>query len=353
MEPRVYYNDNSPEAVQGLQLLMAERIIPRGVIDPRSIKDIHPNDLKGFDHCHFFAGYGGWPLALMMAGWPAEREVWSGSCPCQPYSSAGLQKGEKDERDLWPYWDELIAARRPATIFGEQVERAILHGWIDRVSANMATKAYQTGIAVLPACGVDAPHKRDRIAFVSDDGRMADGAGEDAGRRSGKEQRAARGQEVDDRWMFESAGADGGLGDRNGAGSKRKRLLEKRAHRKEDFETWWSSEDGDVGDGIASRSQRHARDDRRAQGREDAARPASETSFWHTDQWVICADGKARRIPSSESGICLVVDGIPSRLVEMYLRGMGNAIVPEVFARFIRAYMSARGIRAQEGAIFP
>lgn len=79
----------------------------------------------------------GWAIALALAGWPEDREVWTGSCPCQPFSSAGRQKGKSDERHLWPVWFELIKAVQPATIYGEQVASAIGHGWLDEVAEDL------------------------------------------------------------------------------------------------------------------------------------------------------------------------------------------------------------------------
>src|ERR1700674_1916279 len=116
-----YFNENNPEAAQSLRNLVARGHIAAGDVDERSIADVRADDLRDYTQCHFFAGIGGWPLARRIPGWPDERQVWSGSCPCQPGSVAGRQLGFSDPRHLWPVWRELIAERRPTTIFGEQV----------------------------------------------------------------------------------------------------------------------------------------------------------------------------------------------------------------------------------------
>jgi site-specific DNA-cytosine methylase len=122
---------------------------------------------------HFFAGIGGWSIALRLAGWPDDRPVWTGSCPCQPFSAAGAGKAADDERHLWPAWFPLIAECRPAVVFGEQVEAAVGWGWLDAVFADLEGEGYACGATVLPACGLGAPHIRQRLWFVG----HTDGAG--------------------------------------------------------------------------------------------------------------------------------------------------------------------------------
>lgn len=132
-----YYNEIDPHAAQWLRKLIADGHIAPGDVDERSIVEVRPDDLRGYEQCHFFAGIGGWSLALRLAGWPDHRPVWSGSCPCQPFSSAGNKKGKADERHLFPVWFRLIKAVQPAIIFGEQVASAIGHGWLDDVAEDL------------------------------------------------------------------------------------------------------------------------------------------------------------------------------------------------------------------------
>jgi DNA (cytosine-5)-methyltransferase 1 len=164
----VYYNEIEPYAAYWLRNLISANLIAPGEVDERSIKDIHPNDLRGYVQHHFFAGIGGWSLALRLAGWPDDRPVWTGSCPCQPFSAAGKQLGKADDRHLWPVWRNLIAECRPTTVFGEQVESAIRHGWLDEVQTDMENEGYAFAAFGLPAAGVGAPHNRPRLWFVAD-----------------------------------------------------------------------------------------------------------------------------------------------------------------------------------------
>jgi DNA (cytosine-5)-methyltransferase 1 len=163
-----YYNELDPHAAAWLRELIKAGHIPAGDVDERSIEDVRPDDLRGYHQHHFFAGIGGWAYALRLAGWPDDQRVWTGSCPCQPFSAAGKGTGFEDERHLWPAWQHLIAQCRPSVVFGEQVEGAVRKGWLDRVVSDLEGCGYAVGAAVLQASSVDAPHKRDRLWFVAD-----------------------------------------------------------------------------------------------------------------------------------------------------------------------------------------
>jgi DNA (cytosine-5)-methyltransferase 1 len=162
-----YYNEIEPYAAQWLRNLIKEGLIADGEVDTRSIVDVAPDDLRGFTQCHFFAGIGGWSHALRLAGWPDDRPVWTGSCPCQPFSEAGARKGFADERHLWPAWKNLIAACRPAIVFGEQVPEAIAFGWLDDVSNGLEAEGYSVESCVLSGCAVEARQERERLWFVA------------------------------------------------------------------------------------------------------------------------------------------------------------------------------------------
>ena len=119
-----YYNEFDAYPAQWLRNLSDAGHITRGQVDDRSIKEVQPADVSGFERAHFFAGIGVWDYALQLAGWPADAPVWTGSCPCQPFSAAGKRKGADDERHLWPEWFRLIKECRPPVVFGEQVASA-------------------------------------------------------------------------------------------------------------------------------------------------------------------------------------------------------------------------------------
>ncbi len=144
----VYYNEHDPAACEWLRELIKNGSIPEGDIDERSIADVQPEDLKRYTQCHFFAGIGGWPLALRLAG-VQDLECWTGSCPCQPFSAAGKKRGTEDERHLWPEFLRLIAERRPQLVVGEQVEAAVAHGWLDLVSSDLEKEGYAVGSVVM------------------------------------------------------------------------------------------------------------------------------------------------------------------------------------------------------------
>lgn len=161
-----YYNENNAFAAQWLRNLIRKGLIADGDVDERSIKEISSGDLHGYTQCHFFAGIGGWSYALRLAGWSDTRPVWTGSCPCQPFSSQGKGKRQSDERHLWPDWFRLIREQSPPVIFGEQVIDAVTAGWLDEVMLNMEDIGYACAAAGLPACAASAPHHRKRIWFV-------------------------------------------------------------------------------------------------------------------------------------------------------------------------------------------
>lgn len=169
---RAYYGDNDRDVCAWLRNLIAAGLIPDGDVDERSIADVQPSDLRGYRQVHMFCGIAGWPLALQLAGWGADRAVWTGSCPCQPLSSAGKHRGERDERHLWPEFHRLIAECRPPVVFGEQVASADGREWLAGVRVDLEALGFAVGAADLCAAGVGAPHIRQRLYWVA--ARLAD-----------------------------------------------------------------------------------------------------------------------------------------------------------------------------------
>jgi len=314
-----YYNEWEKFPAQWLRELAADGQIPEGTVDERSISDLKPDDLKGYDQYHFFAGIGGWPLALRLAGWPEDWPIWTGSCPCQPFSSAGKRKGDSDERHLWPVWFELIRVCRPNVVVGEQVASAIAMGWLDRVLDDLEAEGYATWACVLPACSVGAPHIRSRLFWAA--GLPVGGLALPHG--NGRDQRrpecAGQGREP--------SPVDGGAA-------------------------------CGVGDSQQPRLEGHAGDerDRDKPGRIGAGAIGSTpaTGHWSDAVPILCRDGKTRRVPAPQPGIFGLAHGLPEGMdlgwaesafplagkVEGrvgLLKGYGNAIVPQVAAAFLRA----------------
>lgn len=292
-----YYNEIDKYAAQWLRNLIDAGHIAKGIVDERSIEDVRPSDLTGFKQCHFFAGIGGWSVALRLAGWPDDKPVWTGSCPCQPYSQAGKGAGFADKRHLWPAWFHLIDQCKPSSIVGEQVEAAIKHGWLDLVQDDLEGIGYAFAATAIPAASVGAPHIRQRAWFVA---------------KSDMHERCA-----------------------TRSGSDRKEEITEIILRSDQLIPRQSS-------GASSLSTRHMGDsDKQRSQRREVSRegsdqlsigPASVVNDWSAE-WVHCRDEKYRPV---EPGTFPLANGIQNRVGR--LRAYGNAIVPQVAEQIIRAF---------------
>ena len=340
-----YYNEFDPYAAQWLRNLIDSKLIAEGDVDDRSIRDVAPGDLKGYTQCHFFAGIGVWSYALRLAGWPDDRPVWTGSCPCQPFSAAGKGAGFADERHLWPEFYRLISECRPPVVFGEQVASKDGLGWLDTVQSDMEASGYALGAADLCAAGIGAPHIRQRLWFVGE--RLGNA---DSPRHEGHGLQPLLG----------SREGRGPLGRATGSGATG-RLGH---HHHQGLEGQWrgyQAEGGRLGavrpvaeagqsGGLADddddgRSARQWNDQATRYGHSPAATghddrqgsPSPTNGHWRNADWLHCRDGKWRPV---ESGTFPLAHGAPARVGR--LRAYGNAIVPQVAAEVIGAYLDAR-----------
>jgi DNA (cytosine-5)-methyltransferase 1 len=322
------YNEIDPFASEWLRNLIAAGHIAHGKVDTRSVTDLSPADVAGPGQRHFFAGIAGWSHALRLAGVPDDADVWTGSCPCQPFSDAGARGGTADDRHLWPAWFRLIRECRPATIFGEQVASKAGLEWLDAVHADLEGAGYAFGAADLCAAGVGAPHRRQRLWFVA----YAREGGRQIQRTPRLHDHRKPGHDAM-RAAPESLVVD--------AASQRPEGREARNAQARNRGTANGGEARELGDPGRNGDWEHAgklpRDegehDQRAAHSDHASIPAGATrGFWHPAEWLPCTDGVSRPV---EPGTQPLAHGVPARVGQ--LRAYGNAINTEVAATFIKA----------------
>ncbi|WP_266018588.1 DNA cytosine methyltransferase [Brucella intermedia] len=389
-----YYNEFDPKAAAWLRELIKAGHIAPGDVDERSIVDIRPSDLIGYTQCHFFAGIGVWSYALRRAGWPDDRPVWTGSCPCQPFSAAGKGAGFTDERHLWPHFHWLIENCRPPVVFGEQVASKDGLGWLDLVQADLEGSGYASGAVDTCAAGFGAPHIRQRLYWVA----HADDAGSQGWR--GMPERAA-----------ERAVGSGGMADgvadadqqqwhwSGGAGSTRWRepanvRTTRRLAHNNDYRCFAPSVTGfhnsehhfePCGDQsglgnfcgpdcyceltsdrpsreclerLADTNKQHGHcggygssndcwqriGSTELRGSEQTVlRPSPTNGQWRDADWLFCRDGKWRPV---EPGTFPLAHGTSARVGQ--LRGYGNAIVAPAAQAFIEAYLETEIVAAND-----
>lgn len=413
-----YYNEIDPYAVEWLRNLIKAGHIADGEVDTRSIVDVCPDDLRGFDQCHFFAGIAGWSHALRLAGWADDRKIWTGSCPCQPFSVAGKGKGTDDERHLWPHLFRLIRGCRPPVVMGEQVAGAAGYGWLNGVGFDLEGEDYSIEGVDIAACAVNAPHIRQRLYWVATN--MADANNNDRrnvsrnkygskelnefgkhginndldnAKSAGLEGRfnntsqpsiEARNSDIgsaggDSFFMvnsyserrqeqcgtisvqteqssiecsssrregsWESMGSSGNdmaNTNSNGCGSAGERRSLDAIHARELHDGMPIAERNTCGINMAnadlSGSSRQCEQRWQPEHQKEAEGPgelcAGRSGFWDNAIWLNGADGKARR---AKPGVRLLAHGVPARVGK--LRAYGNAIVPQIAAEVIKAFM--------------
>jgi DNA (cytosine-5)-methyltransferase 1 len=326
-----YYNEIDPlKAAILREAIKADAIAP-GDVDERSIVNVSADDLVGYTQCHFFAGGGFWSLALRQAGWPDERQVWTGSCPCPSFSAAGKGQGFSDPRHLWPYWARLIRECHPPTIFGEQVSAAIGHGWLDLVQTDLEAEAYAVGKIVLGAASVGAPHIRQRLYFIA----MAVPEGIQSWTG------LCDSQPTKKRWNQHSNGNGTGLmanADGGSTSTEREQRGGKQRQQPQDDEA------GSVADAgsrqfsfqIGQADQRNGIGPDGANNFRLPNRTSTLNGFWRGADWIGCRDGKFRPV---EPGSFPLAHGCSARVGR--LRLYGDAICIPAAQAFIKAYLDA------------
>lgn len=267
----VYYNDIEPFACAALRRNIARGRLGAGRVDDRSIVEVQPADLDGFTVCHFFAGIGGFELARLMAGWPDDRELWTGGFPCQDISCAGKGEGITGERSgLWFQFLRLIRSCRPARLLIENVPALRTRG-ADEVLDGLEREGYSARPIVVGAWAVGAPHRRNRVWIVCE---LSDAHRDGLGRIHGSAGQGTHGPQLREHAHGQS---ESNVADGDGGGFRTERPTSGRRS--------YVDERGQaVAD--AQRARRGAgagepRDQTGAGGGRDQSQPGSETGLVH------------------------------------------------------------------------
>jgi len=217
----------------------------------------------------------------------------TGGFPCQPFSVAGKQRGKDDNRYLWPEMLRVIQEAKPVWIIGENVA-GIVNLALDQVCADLEGQGYEVEPIIVPACAVDAPHRRDRCWIIAK--YMADTVSlSERGAHGSKEWGCVRGRQDEDISQRNEVG--GNTPDcRENVADSVKQGREGRVHRREDAER--ESVDGYAG--------------------------CSGTTYGQSGEAIWLAEPNVGR----------VANGIPNR--SHRLKGLGNAVVPQVASEIIR-----------------
>jgi DNA (cytosine-5)-methyltransferase 1 len=257
-------------------------------------------------------------------------DILTAGYPCQPFSVAGKQRGTEDDRHLWPFISQIIAHKRPAFCVLENVFGHVALG-LDEVLADLEAQDYAARAFIVPACAVNAPHRRDRIWIIGRNVGNSEHDGSSAATVSGKHReddaRGAERQSASEQSEGASEpGHDANVGNAGCVtkGQSRNGLSEERLN--SGTQGQWSVE----GHRLANTSENVAdTDNEGSQGRLSGRRGAE----WQGEHGHAGCSSAAHRQPAKdwwavEPAMGRVAHGIPRRVDR--LKGLGNAIVPQI-----------------------
>ena len=263
----------------------------------------------------------------------------TGGYPCQPFSQAGKRRGAEDDRHLWPSMFGIIRTSRPTWILAENVAGHVSMG-LDEVLADLESEDYAVQPIIVPACAVDAPHRRDRVWILANaksdrlQGRTQSKDGERYFEQDGTTNKPSGTSSGDSSWILGNAQRDSkgrAYGSESGR-SKRERKDENIIERDE------------VGRDSRNASREIAFADSMREGLSRFGQSKAFSKSWQSREFNE-SSGKNRDYKrnennwSAEPDLCRVAHGIPRRVDR--LRGLGNAIVPQVAYEIIRAIIEA------------
>jgi len=265
-------------------------------------------------------------------------DILTAGYPCQPFSVAGKQRGAEDDRHIWPEIRTIVEAKRPTWCVFENVYGHIKLG-LDEVLSDLEAIGYATRPFVVPACAVNAPHKRNRVWIIA----HANGEGEsgctiDEGQRSGKLVGNAQ-------HNGSSSPAIGGEHKEDARGAPEGKSASKQSARTGERGDTSNVADTDSDDGR----HRSGTKSQERKARVEHGCGGKRQSIGRTDEDVAYANGAGsqgqwgkHRLPEDqreeqaswtrwwqfEPPVGRVVDGLPRRVDR--IRGLGNAIVPAI-----------------------
>jgi DNA (cytosine-5)-methyltransferase 1 len=262
-------------------------------------------------------------------------DIITGGFPCQPYSSAGKRLGKEDERHLWPEMLRAIREIQPTWIVGENVRG--LTNWngglvFDEVQADLEAEGYEVTPFLLPACSVNAPHRRDRIWFVAYS--KVNGLKKSKGIDKWKEHKQDNRNRI---WSsFDTNGSIRNATDSNSYGRSKNSKFESIKDKKnyDEFKCLHNSVNAANSDCIGQIGEREQRSiDKQRKGRKKRFGQLGNNEFSRWEEFPTCAP-----ICDGDDGLSDRLDSITfSKWRNESIKAGGNAVVPQVVYQIFKA----------------